>query len=217
MPKVKKEEPLPGFPKCAGLIYPDQNKGFAIWYYKPFPMEETRSVDTGDDPKIRVEYEAVFPAVNVPIFNAVLLVAPYVRILQEVSERFMKRFRRAKLFLSVDGCRILWHSPVRHHLAAPKDRRLDDYPFDLDMDSGCGFPAARMSDDGMNIFRDDVYGVFLLNGSIVQVMVAGIPGGEGKIRLETGCVAVEYTTREAPGPKDWTPRPDGFMIRRKSR
>lgn len=213
MPDIVKAEPLPGFPEHAGLINQQEGNGFALRHHKPLVMENTATVDTGEDPKKYAASKVLDFTVTVPVFNAVLLVAPYVRLTQCVTERFMKWFRRAKLTLELDGCRILWNSPVRHHLAVPKDRRLDDYPFDIDQEPDWIFPAGRLKDG--NVFWEDGYGIFLPNESVVRVMLTGIPGGEGKVPIEAGCVAAEYTTRETPGPKDWSPRPEGFMIRRR--
>jgi hypothetical protein len=183
-------------PEYAALINPMACNAFAMRCEGRNDIEQTLVVNTGttaDETPLNVVTLDV--TTQSQVCDAKLFVMPFVKLLTPVSPDYAGKFFLAKFTFSIDGEKVVNESAIEKHLICP----------------ACQI-AVQGSPDSSDIANvrlllgereDELLGqcqmFFLPNGTKVQASIAGIPTGAGNIRINTGAVLANYTTKSRQG------------------
>jgi hypothetical protein len=184
-------------PEYAALINPIACNAFAMRCEGRNDVEQTLVVDTGTTPGLTPINAVVLDVTtSSQVCDAKMFVMPFIKLMTPVSTDYAGQFYLARFTFSIDGEQVVRDSSVEKHLLCP----------------AC-LVAVQPSPNNTNIAdvrlllgerEDELLGqcqmFFLPNGTRIQATLNGIPtGAPGNIRLNTGAVLANYTTKARQG------------------
>lgn len=183
-------------PEYAALINPIACNAFAMRCEGRNDIEQTLVIDTGLTPDLP-GLTAVLLDVTTQsqVCDAKMFVMPFIKLLTAVSLDFAGKFFLSRFTFSVDGEKVVNDASVEKLLLCPACLvAVQPSPDTTD-------PAAVRVILGER--EDELLGqcqmFFLPNGTRIQATLTGIPTGAGPIRLNTGAVLANYTTKARQG------------------
>jgi hypothetical protein len=183
-------------PEYAALINPIACNAFAMRCEGRNDIEQTLVIDTGltaDLPGLTAVLLDV--TTQSQVCDAKLFVMPFIKLLTPVSLDYAGKFFLARFTFSIDGEKVVNDSAVEKHLLCPACLvAVQPSPASTDV------TAVRVI---LGEREDELLGqcqmFFLPNGTRVQATLTGIPTGAGSIRINTGAVLANYTTKARQG------------------
>jgi hypothetical protein len=184
-------------PEYAALINPIACNAFAMRCEGRSDVEQTLVVDTGTTPDLTaIDVTSLDVTTTSQVCDAKMFVLPFVKLLTPVSTDFAGKFFLALFTFSIDGEKVVNQSAIEKHLLCP----------------ACVVavqpsPATTLVTDVRIILgerEDELLGqcqmFFLPNGTRIVGTIENIPtGAPGNIRLNTGAVLANYTTKARQG------------------
>jgi len=183
-------------PEYAALINPIACNAFAMRCEGRNDLEQTLVVDTGltldGTPINAVVLDATTQS---QVCDAKLFVCPFIKLLTPVSPDYAGRFFLARFTFSIDGEKVVNDSAVEMHLVCPACQiAVQPSPDSSDA------TLVRLL---LGQSEDEVLGCcqmfFLPNGTRIVATLSGIPTGAGAIRINTGAILANYTTKARQG------------------
>ena len=180
---------FPGYVSIVGAAKND----FAMTLDKIYPMVQKTPIDTGGDPRAKLDPVTLLKnAVECQVSDAILLLTPFFRIAGG-SPSFPNGLATARFSLIADNEIYILDGQVENHLAdldgnLPEAAKLD---FSNPKKGVC---LANMY-SGSGTIPGSTFGYFLLHGTPITIEIRGIAAGYGKVEMEAGLVAALYTTR----------------------
>jgi len=183
-------------PEYAALINPIACNAFAMRCEGRSDIEQTLVIDTGltaDLPGLTAVLLDV--TTQSQVCDAKMFVMPFIKLLTPVSTDYAGKFFLAKFTFSIDGEKVVNDSAVEKHLLCPACLiAVQPSPASTDV------TAVRII---LGEREDELLGqcqmFFLPNGTRIQATLTGIPTGAGNIRVNTGAVLANYTTKARQG------------------
>jgi len=183
-------------PEYAALINPIACNAFAMRCEGPNNVEQSLVVDTGTTADLTPLTAVVLDVTTQSqVCDAKMFVCPFIKLLTPVSPDYAGKFFLAKFTFSIDGEKVVNDSAVEHHLVCP----------------ACQI-AVQPSPDSTDVAdvrillgtdQDECLGqcqmFFLPNGTRIVATLTGIPTGAGSLRINTGAVMANYTTKARQG------------------
>ncbi len=183
-------------PEYAALINPIACNAFAMRCEGPNNLEQSLVVDTGttadEDPIDAVTLDATTVS---QVCDAKLFVMPFIKLMTPVSADYAGKFFLSKFTFSIDGEKVINDSAVEHSLLCPACQiAVQPSPDSADVANLRIFVGST---------QDDLLGncqmFFLPNGTRLIANLSDIPTGAGSVRLNTGAVLANYTTKARQG------------------
>jgi hypothetical protein len=184
-------------PEYAALINPIACNAFAMRCEGRNDLEQTLVVDTGTTPDLTPINAVVLDATTQSqVCDAKMFVMPFIKLLTPVSPDYAGKFFLSKFTFDIDGEKVVNDSSVEKHLLCPACQ-IAVRPSPL---TG-GVADVRLL---LGEAEDELLGgcqmFFLPNGTHIVATLAGIPtGAPGNIRINTGAVLANYTTKARQG------------------
>lgn len=184
-------------PEYAALINPIACNAFAMRCEGRNDIEQTLVVDTGTTPdETPLTVTSLDFTTSSQVCDAKLFVMPFVKLLTPVSTDFAGKFFLALFNFSIDGEDVVNESAIEKHLLCPACQ-IAVQPS----------PASTSVADVRLLLgerEDELLGgcqmFFLPNGTRIIATISGIPtGAPGNIRINTGAVLANYTTKARQG------------------
>lgn len=178
-------------PEYAALINPIACNAFAMRCEGRADIKQTVTVDTGLTPGgTPITLNSLDFTTSSQVCDAKMFVLPYVELVTPVSPDYLGQFHTARLTFSIDGEKVINDSAIQNHLLCP----------------AC-LVAAQPTDLGVlliaGVSEDELLGgcqmFFLPNGTRLQAQITGIPTGGGVLRINTGAILANYTTKARQG------------------
>ncbi len=206
------------FPEYAALINPMTTNAFAMKFVDATPLERETRIHNEHPAQVELLNHTTEDAVC----DAVLCVRPYIRLIEPRDERVLDRLARQSLVrVTLDG-ELVFDGSAEEHLIGFDGYGLQRKPFQFRA-SGALFSGAELGPNPPAL--DPIVptegegapgakrGVFLPNGSKIEIWLAGIDlQTDEHLLLSTGLVLAHYTTRASGGRtsrksrKEWDPR-----------
>lgn len=183
-------------PEYAALINPIACNAFAMRCEGPNNLEQTLVVSTGTTPDEDPVDAVTLDATTISqVCDAKLFVMPFIKLMTPVSPDYAGKFFLAKFTFSIDGENVINDSAVEHSLLCPACQiAVQPSPTGTDVDDVRIFVGST---------QDELLGncqmFFLPNGTRLIANLNDIPTGAGDIRLNTGAVLANYTTKARQG------------------
>lgn len=184
-------------PEYAALINPIACNAFAMRCEGRNDIEQTLIVDTGTTPDGTPINAVTLDAVTQSqVCDAKLFVCPFIKLLTPVSTDYAGKFFLSRFTFSIDGEQVVRESAVELHLLCPACQiAVQPSPDTPDAD------AVRLL---LGYSEDEIMGCcqmfFLPNGTRIVATLAGIPtGAPGSLRINTGAILANYTTKARQG------------------
>lgn len=196
------------FPEGAALVNTFVGNAFVMRYQKPERIAEGVTVDTGKNRKsVPIMVQALKTELQCNVCNAILFVAPYVKIVSEIVSSGRRGLRRdlrdARFTLAIDGEKVVPDGKVTDCLVDPDGNMPATAWPDLSRETALftGFEYSVFDKHKLGMswqYRPSglPLGLFLPNASLVNIELRNLPAGHGEVKLEAGLVAAMYTTVE---------------------
>lgn len=180
------------FPKYAAILNAGSSD-FKMSLSGPPWMSQTKAIDTGGDPRAKLDPETVFKqTVGCDVCDAVLLMTPYFRI-ASAPPSFPDGLATARFSMIVDSEIYILDGSVKNHLTDIQGNIPVTAKLDFSKPKKGAFWANMISAAGT--IPRSTFGYFVGGGSVVSIEVRSVVAGYGKIELEAGFVSALYTTR----------------------
>jgi len=178
-------------PEYAALINPIACNAFAMRCEGRADIKQTVTLDTtltgGGTP---ITLNSLNFTTSSAVCDAKMFVLPYVELVTPVSPDYLGQFHTALLTFSIDGEKVINQSAIQNHLLCP----------------AC-LVAAQPTNLGVQLIagvsEDELLGgcqmFFLPNGTNLAAVITGIPTGGGVLRVNTGAILANYTTKARQG------------------
>jgi hypothetical protein len=183
-------------PEYAALINPIACNAFAMRCEGRNDLEQTLVVDTGTTPDGTPINAVVLDAVTQSqVCDAKMFVCAFIKLLTPVSPDYAGKFFLSIFTFSIDGELVVDHSSVELLLLCPACQ-IAVQPSPASADA----TLVRLL---LGQTEDELLGCcqmfFLPNGTHIIANLDGIPTGAGSIRLNTGAILANYTTKARQG------------------
>ena len=184
-------------PEYAALINPIACNAFAMRCEGRNDVEQTLVVDTGTTPDgTPINVVTLDVTTQSQVCDAKMFVMPFIKLITPVSPDYAGKFFLARFTFSIDGEQVVKDAAVEKLLLCP----------------ACQI-AVQPSPDSADIAdvrlllgerEDELLGqcqmFFLPNGTRIVANLVGVPtGAPGNIRINTGAVLANYTTKARQG------------------
>ena len=184
-------------PEYAALINPIACNAFAMRCEGRNDIEQTLVVDTGTTPdETPITVTSLDFTTSSQVCDAKLFVMPFVKLLTPVTTDFAGKFFLSLFTFSIDGEKVVNESAIEKHLLCPACQiAVQPSPATTDIAEVRLLLGEREDEllGGCQMF-------FLPNGTRIIATIAGIPtGAPGNIRINTGAVLANYTTKARQG------------------
>lgn len=183
-------------PEYAALINPIACNAFAMRCEGRADIEQTLVVDTGLTPGgTPINAQTMNVTTQSQVCDAKMFICPFIKLLTPVSPDYAGQFFLASFTFSIDGELVINNSAVEMHLVCPACQiAVQPSPPTTD-------PAAVRLLLGRT--EDEMLGCcqmfFLPNGTNIIATLNGIPTGAGPLRINTGVILANYTTKARQG------------------
>lgn len=183
-------------PEYAALINPIACNAFAMRCEGRADVEQSLVVDTGiTSGATAFSVTSLDVTTQSAVCDAKMFVLPFVKLLTPISTDYAGLFFLARFTFSIDGEKVIGDSAIEKHLLCPACL-IAVQPS----------PASTSVADVRIILgerEDELLGqcqmFFLPNGTRIQATINGIPAGAGNLRINTGAVLANYTTKARQG------------------
>jgi hypothetical protein len=178
-------------PEYAALINPVACNAFAMRCEGRADIKQTLTVDTTNTAGSTLSTVTSLNLTTVSaVCDAKMFVLPYVELVTPVSPDYLGQFHIAQLTFDIDGEKVINQSSIQNHLLCP----------------AC-LVAAQPTNLGVQLIagvsEDELLGgcqmFFLPNGTRLTATISGIPTGAGVLRINTGAILANYTTKARQG------------------
>lgn len=184
-------------PEYAALINPIACNAFAMRCEGRNDVEQTLVVDTGNTADLTpINVVTLDVTTQSQVCDAKMFVMPFIKLLTPVSPDYAGKFFLARFTFSIDGEKVVQNSAVEKHLICPACQiAVQGSPDSADIANVRLILGER---------EDELLGqcqmFFLPNGTRIIADLVGVPtGAPGNIRLNTGAVLANYTTKARQG------------------
>jgi len=178
-------------PEYAALINPIACNAFAMRCEGRADVKQTVTVDTGLTPGgTPITLNSLDFTTQSAVCDAKMFVLPYVELVTPVTPDYLGQFHIAQLTFAIDQELVINQSSVQNHLLCP----------------AC-LVAAQPTNQGVQLIagvsEDELLGgcqmFFLPNGTNMVATLTGIPTGASVLRVNTGSILANYTTKARQG------------------
>lgn len=184
-------------PEYAALINPIACNAFAMRCEGRNDVEQTLVVDTGNTPdQTPINSVVLDVTTESQVCDAKMFVMPFIKLLTPVSPDYAGKFFLARFTFSIDGEKVVNESAVEKHLLCPACQiAVQPSPASTDVADVRLLLGER---------EDELLGqcqmFFLPNNTRIIATLNGIPtGAPGNVRINTGAVLANYTTKARQG------------------
>ena len=183
-------------PEYAALINPIACNAFAMRCEGRNDIEQTLVVDTGLTPGgTPINAQTLNVTTQSQVCDAKMFVMPFIKLLTPVSPDYAGQFFLSQFTFSIDGELVVNQAAVEKFLLCPACQiAVLPSPPTTDV------TAVRLL---LGEREDELLGgcqmFFLPNGTNIIATLSGIPTGAGPIRINTGAVLANYTTKARQG------------------
>lgn len=183
-------------PEYSALINPIACNAYAMRYDGRKDTVQTLVIDTGE------KYDGC-PLTTVivcdyitqsMVCDALLYMTPFVRLMTPVKPDYAAQFMMTHLAVEIDGERVIKDEQVERYLIIPPFR-LPEVVEGKHAGNDILVLAGKEEEDLLGGCRLH----FLPNGTRIQIRLTGIPTGSGKIRITSGALLGNYTTKPKQG------------------
>jgi len=183
-------------PEYAALINPIACNAFAMRCEGRNDIEQTLVVDTGSTADLTpLNVVSLDVTTSSQVCDAKMFVMPFVKLLTPVSPDYAGKFFLAKFTFSIDGEKVVNESAIEKHLICPACQiAVQPSP-----DSSDAADVRLLLGEREDELLGQCQMFFLPNGTRIQGSITGIPTGAGNIRINTGAVLANYTTKSRQG------------------
>ncbi len=183
-------------PEYAALINPIACNAFAMRCEGRNDVEQTLVVDTTASPGSTLAGIITLDVTtSSQVCDAKMFVMPFVKLLTPVSPDYAGQFFLSRFTFSIDGEKVVNDSAIEKHLLCPACL-IAVQPSPASSDA----TLVRLL---LGEREDELLGqcqmFFLPNGTRIQATITGIPTGAGSLRINTGAVLANYTTKARQG------------------
>jgi hypothetical protein len=184
-------------PEYAALINPIACNAFAMRCEGRNDIEQTLVIDTGTTPdETPLSAETLNVTTQSQVCDAKMFVMPFVKLLTPVTTDYAGKFFLGSFTFSIDGELVVNQSAIEKHLLCPACQiAIQPSPATTNI-ADVRLLLGEREDEllgGCQMF-------FLPNGTRINASIAGIPtGAPGNIRVNTGAVLANYTTKARQG------------------
>ncbi|HXX92354.1 MAG TPA: hypothetical protein VEN81_01895 [Planctomycetota bacterium] len=178
-------------PEYAALINPIACNAFAMRCEGRADVKQTVTVDsTLTQGSTLNPLQTLNFTTSSQVCDAKMFVLPYVELVTPVTPDYLGQFHIAQLTFAIDQELVINQSSVQNHLLCP----------------AC-LVAAQPTNQGVQLIagvsEDELLGgcqmFFLPNGTNMIATLTGIPTGAGVLRINTGSILANYTTKARQG------------------
>jgi len=178
-------------PEYAALINPIACNAFAMRCEGRSDIKQSVTVDTGATAGgTPININSLDFVTQSAVCDAKMFVLPFVELVTPVTPDYLGQFQTARFTFNIDGEKVINDSAIQNHLLCP----------------AC-LVAAQPTDLGVlliaGVTEDELLGgcqmFFLPNGTRLQANIVGIPTGAGVLRINTGAILANYTTKARQG------------------
>lgn len=182
-------------PEYSALINPIACTAYAMRYVGRKDAAQSLPIDTGEKadgcPITAVVCDVITQS---QVCDALMFMTPFVRLMTPVKPDYAAQFMMATITVVIDGETVICEEFVEKYLVMP--------PFRLPEVS----ERERAGNDILVVAgkeEEDLLGGcrlhFLPNGTRIQITLCGIPSGGGPIRIMSGALLGNYTTKAKQG------------------
>jgi len=184
-------------PEYAALINPIACNAFAMRCEGRNDIEQTLVVDTGTTPDLTPINAVTLDAVTQSqVCDAKLFVCPFIKLLTPVSTDYAGKFFLSRFTFSIDGEQVVRDSAVELHLLCPACQIAVQPSPDTNDAAQVRLLLGYSEDEIMGCCQM----FFLPNGTRIVATLSGIPtGAPGSLRINTGAILANYTTKARQG------------------
>lgn len=177
-------------PEYAALINPIACNAFAMRCEGRADIKQSVTLDTGitadqDD----LDLTSLNYTTQSAVCDAKMFVLPYVELMTPVTPDYLGKFHTALLTFNIDGEKVINQSAIQNHLLCPACLVVGQPTSSVLLMAG--------------VTEDELLGscqmFFLPNGTNLTANITGIPSGAGTLRINTGAVLANYTTKARQG------------------
>lgn len=183
-------------PEYAALINPIACNAFAMRCEGRNDVEQTLVVDTGlTSGATAINVVSLDVTTQSAVCDAKMFVLPFVKLLTPVSTDYAGLFFLARFTFSIDGEKVVNDSAIEKHLLCPACQiAVQPSP-----DSASTTDLRILLGEREDELLGQCQMFFLPNGTRIQATINGIPAGGGALRINTGAVLANYTTKARQG------------------
>lgn len=183
-------------PEYAALINPIACNAFAMRCEGRSDVEQTLVVDTGTTAGAApIDVTSLDVTTSSQVCDAKLFVMPFVKLITPVSPDYAGQFFLSRFTFTIDGEKVVNDSAIEKHLLCPACQiAVQPSPDSTDV-ADVRYLLGEREDEllgGCQMF-------FLPNGTRIIATISDIPSGAGSIRINTGAVLANYTTKARQG------------------
>jgi hypothetical protein len=183
-------------PEYAALINPIACNAFAMRCEGRADVEQSLVVDTGlTSGGTALNVTSLDTTTSSAVCDAKMFVLPFVKLLTAVSLDYAGLFFLARFTFSIDGEKVVNDSAIEKHLLCPACQiAVQPSP-----NSTTVADIRIILGEGEDELLGGCQMFFLPNGTRIQATITGVPAGAGAIRINTGAVLANYTTKARQG------------------
>jgi hypothetical protein len=177
-------------PEYAALINPIACNAFAMRCEGRADVKQSITVDTGVTAGgTPINVTSLDLTTSSAVCDAKMFVLPFVELVTPVTPDYLGQFQTALFTFSIDGELVVNNSAIQLHLLCP----------------ACLVAAQPTTETLLiaGVCEDELLGgcqmFFLPNGTRMIGTITGIPTGAGVIRINTGAILANYTTKARQG------------------
>jgi hypothetical protein len=177
-------------PEYAALINPIACNAFAMRCEGRADIKQTVTINTGNtDGQATQDVEVMNYTTSSAVCDAKMFVLPYAELVTPVTPDYLGQFHTALFTFNIDGEKVIDDSAIQNHLLCPACLVAGQTTSSVLLIAG--------------VSEDELLGgcqmFFLPNGTNLVANITGIPSGAGTIRVNTGAILANYTTKARQG------------------
>lgn len=177
-------------PEYAALINPIACNAFAMRCEGRADIKQTVTINTGvTDGQATQDVEVMNYTTSSAVCDAKMFVLPYAELVTPVTPDYLGQFHTALFTFNIDGEKVIDDSAIQNHLLCPACLVAGQTTSTVLLIAG--------------VSEDELLGgcqmFFLPNGTNLVANITGIPSGAGTIRINTGAILANYTTKARQG------------------
>lgn len=177
-------------PEYAALINPIACNAFAMRCEGRADIKQTVTIDTGNtDGQATQDLETMNYTTSSAVCDAKMFVLPYAELVTPVTPDYLGQFHTALFTFNIDGEKVIDQSAIQNHLLCPACLVAGQTTSSVLLIAG--------------VSEDELLGgcqmFFLPNGTNLVANIENIPSGAGVLRINTGAILANYTTKARQG------------------
>lgn len=177
-------------PEYAALINPIACNAFAMRCEGRSDVKQSITVDTGSTTGgTPLDVNTLDITTSSAVCDAKMFVLPFVELVTPVTPDYLGQFQTAHFNFNIDGEKVINDSAIQLHLMCPACLVAGQTTTSVLLIAG--------------VTEDELLGscqmFFLPNGTRLQANITDIPTGGGVLRINTGAILANYTTKARQG------------------